>query len=287
MKYFIIFSMILILLLLGACQKQETKQTNKEPKLIKLWETPKSMLTCESIYFDSERSLIYVSNINGQPLEKNEKGFISQLSPDGEVLIEKWIGGLNAPKGMGVFADKLYVTDIDQVIEIDIVKGEISTRYPAEGSQFLNDISIDKSGNVYVSDMNANKIYRISEGVIQVWLESELFESPNGLFVEGGYLLIGIAGSVLKADIQTKELSVFIQNTGGIDGIVPDGKGNYLISDWQGHVSLINPVKAKLQLLDTTPENMNAADIEFVISKKMLLVPTFFDNRVMAYTLEN
>ena len=135
--------------------------------------------------------------------------------------------------------------------------------------------------------MTANKIYRISKGSIDVWLESELLNNPNGLFVENGSLLIGITDSVLKADLQTKELTVYIQNTGGIDGIVPDGKRNYLISDWEGHIHLINPNKEKVKLLDTTTENINAADIDYVISKKMLLVPTFFDNRVMAYKLEN
>jgi sugar lactone lactonase YvrE len=287
MKYFIISLMIFISLLMGACQKQEAKQADKESKLAKLWETPKVMLTSESVLFDEDRNIIYVSNINGQPLEKNEQGFISKLSPEGEVLVEKWIEGLNAPKGMGVFEDKLYVTDIDQVVEIDIAKGEIASRYPAQGSKFLNDISIDKSGNIYISDMTANKIYRISKGSIDVWLESELLNNPNGLFVENGSLLIGITDSVLKADLQTKELTVYIQNTGGIDGIVPDGKGNYLISDWEGHIHLINPNKEKVKLLDTTTENINAADIDYVISKKMLLVPTFFDNRVMAYKLEN
>lgn len=286
MKYFIISLTIFILLLIGACQKQEAKQTEIQHKLTKLWETPKSMLTSESVLFDENRNVIYVSNINGQPLEKNEQGFISKLSPEGEVLVEKWVEGLNAPKGMGVFGNKLYVTDIDQVVEIDITKGEIASRYPAEGSQFLNDISIDKSGNVYISDMTANKIYRISGDSINVWLESELFDNPNGLFVENGSLLVGITGSVLKADLQTKDLTVYIKNTGGIDGIVPDGKENYLISDWEGHIHLINPKKEKVKLLDTTPDNINAADIDYVVSKKILLVPTFFDNRVMAYKLE-
>ena len=287
MKFIILSIVIFVFLFIVACEKQDTNQVKQQPKLMKLWETPKTMLTSESVCFDKELNVIYVSNINGQPLDKNGQGFISKLNPKGEVLVEKWIEDLNAPKGMGVFGDKLYVTDIDQVVEIDITPGAVAKNYPAAGSQFLNDISIDNSGSVYISDMNANKIYRIREGVIDVWLESELFNNPNGLFVEGSSLLIGIAGSVLKADLSTKELTVFIENTGGIDGIVPDGNGNYLISDWQGNVYLIHPKKDKIKLLDTTAQKMNAADIDYIISKKMLLVPTFFDNRVMAYTLEN
>ncbi|HES59872.1 MAG TPA: hypothetical protein ENO18_05510, partial [Caldithrix sp.] len=260
MKYLFVSFVLIIFLIMGACQKQDAQKINKVPKLTKLWETPKSMLTCESVIFDSTRNVIYASNINGQPLEKNELGFISKLSPEGEVLKEKWVEGLNAPKGMGVFGNKLFVTDIDQVIEIDIEKAEIAVRYPAEGSQFLNDISIDQLGNVYISDMSANKIYRISQGQIELWLESELFNSVNGLFVEKKYLLIGIAGSVLKADLLTKEVTAFIKNTGGIDGLASDGGGNYIISDWQGHIHLINPNKEKIMLLDSTPEKMNAAD---------------------------
>lgn len=286
MKYIIIFIFIFVLIVTGACQKQDVQQTEAQPKLTKLWETPKTMITSESVYFDEDRNVIYVSNINGKPLEKNGQGFMSKLSSSGEVLLEKWVEGLNAPKGMGVLGEKLYVTDIDQVVEIDIAKGTIAKIYSADGSQFLNDISIDNSGNVYVSDMQTNKIYRICDGIIDLWLDSELFNSTNGLFVEDNFLLIGIAGSVLKADLQTKEVSIFIKDTGGIDGIAPDGKGNYLVSDWQGNIHLINPTKGKVKLLNTTTQKINAADIYYVISKNILLVPTFFDNRVMAYRFE-
>jgi hypothetical protein len=281
---------IILLITVFSCKKEDSgnsKKTDMKPVLIKLWETPKTMLTSESAYFNRDSNVIYVSNINGQPLEENGKGYISKVSMDGKVLVEKWVQGLNAPKGIGVNGNKLYVSDITQVVEIDIKEGKISVRYPEEGSEFLNDISIDADGNVYVSDTNTKKIYRLSDGEIELWLESDMLDEVNGLYVEGSSLLIGTAGSVLKADLATRELSVYIENTGGIDGIVPDGKGNYLISDWAGNIHLVHPGKPKIKLLDTTAEKINAADIDYVISKHMLLVPTFFDNRVMAYKLEN
>jgi len=289
MNFIKILSVVILSAALTACNSQDSKKAEKasmEPSLTKVWETPETMLTSESVYFHSDSNVIYVSNINGQPLEKNGEGFISKLTADGEVLVEKWVEGLNAPKGMGVAGGKLYVTDITEVVEINIATGAKDVHYPAEGSEFLNDISIDAAGNVYVSDMNKNRIYRISESNIELWLESDLFDQPNGLYVEGGSLLIGIAGSLLKADLSTREVSVFVENTGGIDGVAPDGKGNYLISDWAGRVHLISPGKEKIKLLDTTGDDINAADIFYVIPKNMLLVPTFFDNRVMAYKLE-
>ena len=44
----------------------------------------------------------------------------------GKMTEAEWITGLNAPKGMAVLNRKLYVTDIDQLIEIDIKEGKIT-----------------------------------------------------------------------------------------------------------------------------------------------------------------
>ena len=97
---------------------------------------------------------------------------------------------MHAPKGMGVFGDKLYVTDIDRVFEIDITKGEIASRYPAEGSQFLNDISIDKSGNIYISDMENSAVHVIGQDrTLTTLLKDPAFRWPDGFsFGPDGWL---------------------------------------------------------------------------------------------------
>src|SRR5690554_5412539 len=107
-----------IALLVFACQptKKEDKKEEKnevveqsaDPKLIKMWETDTLMTTCESVLFDGEGERLFVSNINGQPLEKNGKGFISILNLDGSVQELNWATELNAPKGMGIFDGQLY-----------------------------------------------------------------------------------------------------------------------------------------------------------------------------------
>jgi len=280
-------ALLLVTALLLSCRTGPKTTHFMHENLTKLWETEPRLTTSESVCFNPAENLLYVSCINGQPLEKNGQGFIAKVDPDGNIVDLKWIEGLDAPKGMGIFEGKLYVTDIDQLVEIDIADGAIVNRFPAEGAQFLNDISIDAAGNVYVSDMTTNKIHRLSAGNFEVWLESEMLDTPNGLFVENDFLLIGMAGSVLKAGLQDAALSVYIENTGGIDGLEADGNGNYIISDWTGNVHLIHPGKEKIKLLDTTPVKQNAADIEFIIEKNMLLVPTFFDNRVTAYEVKD
>jgi hypothetical protein len=288
MKYFgLIFSFILIISTVIYSQTKGETNYFMHENLTKVWETMPELITCESVCYNPEKDVLYVACINGNPAEKDGNGFIAQVSTSGKIVNQKWIEGLNAPKGMGIFEGKLYVTDIDRIVEIEINQGQIVNDYTVEGAEFLNDISVDGSGNVFVSDAKMNKIHLLADNRVETWLESVMLKAPNGLFAEDGHLLIGISGSVLKVDIETKAIETYIKNTTGIDGLEADGNGNYLISDWQGHVNLIAPGKEMMLLLDTTQAKINAADIEFIISKNLLLVPTFFDNRVTAYKIKD
>jgi hypothetical protein len=288
MKYSaVVFPLILMISTLTNSQVKGEEDYFIHENLTKVWETTPELTTCESVCYNPEEDVLYVACINGNPAEKDGNGFIAQVSTSGKIVDREWIKGLNAPKGMGVFHGRLYVTDIDRIVEIDIKHGQIVNGYTVEGAQFLNDISVDDSGNVFVSDARMNKIHLLAGNAVETWLESDMLKGPNGLFAEDGYLLIGISGSVLKVDIETKAIETYVENTTGIDGLEADGNGNYLISDWQGHVNLIAPGKEMTLLLDTTPARINAADIEFIISKDLLLVPTFFDNRVTAYKIKD
>ncbi len=71
---------------------------------------------------------MFVSSINGQILDRDGNGYISRLSPDGKVVNAKWVTGLDAPKGMRSIGDTLWVSDIDEVVAIDIAKGQIAAR---------------------------------------------------------------------------------------------------------------------------------------------------------------
>ena len=255
----------------------------------KRWETSSDFKTPESVYYDKERDIIYVSNINGSAREKDGNGFISKLSKDGKIVKLKWVEGLNAPKGMGVLKNKLFVSDIDALVEIDIAKGIILKKYPTDDAKFLNDIAIDENGVVYVSDMSGNKIYRLKDGTFEVWINSAALERPNGLLIEDNRLLVGtnVVGSLKAIDFKTGDITSFIDNTGGIDGVVSVSKGSYIISDWKGNIHRVSVSSEKEKLIDTTPKKINAADIDYIPAINLLLVPTFGDNRVMAYRIKN
>lgn len=253
----------------------------------KKWATKKLFRNPESVLYDRDRDILYVANINGEPSEKDGNGFISKLGLDGEIIALKWVTGLNAPKGMGVFNGKLYVADIDRVVEINTEKGKVIGEYTSPKARFLNDISVHSSGIVYISDNWINTIFRLRGGRLEPWLESNQFNLPNGLWAEEDRLLIGMDNAVLHVDYQKKNVTNFIMETGFIDGLVATGDGGYLVSDFHGAVHIVRPGEKAIKILDTSKDEIMAADIDFIIYKRLLLVPTFFDNRVMAYEMLN
>ena len=256
--------------------------------LTEVWRTDTILRTCESVLYDGSLELLFVSCINGGSTDKNGMGFISMLDPDGTVKTLEWISGLNAPKGMGVMGNLLYVTDIDHLVVIDIEKAEILERVAVEGASFLNDVAVGADGKVYFSDSNSGIIWIYENGELKKWIEEGL-DRPNGLFVEEDRVLLTSSGSSdLKIiDRSTGEFEVVTTEIGIGDGIEFTGKeGHYITSSWAGEIFLIFPDFSKVSLLKTSDQEINSADIGFNVDDQILYVPTFFDNCVVAYKLE-
>ena len=49
--------------------------------------------TPESVEYYAADDIYLVTNINGSPFEKDDNGFISKVSPTGEMIDLKWIDG--------------------------------------------------------------------------------------------------------------------------------------------------------------------------------------------------
>lgn len=273
---------IVLFLVLGLVVAQDVTGS---PAAKQIWETPRELMVPESVMYDAERQVIYVANIAGKPTEKNGQGFIAQINLDGRIKKLRWVTGLNAPKGMGIFQDTLYVTDIDRVHAIDVVSGKIKSTWNVEGAKFLNDIAIDQKGTVYITDMYAKALYAIQKGEIELFMTLQQ-RVPNGLLMSGGALLVGTAEGLFSIDTASREVTELIKHTGGIDGLKQLADGRYIVSDWRGKTQVIEKGEDPVVLIDTTKQNINAADLEFIPSKKLLLIPTFFDNRVVAYQVQ-
>lgn len=249
----------------------------------KMWETDTVFSVPESTLFDD--SVVYVSNVSGSPLEKNGQGFISRITSTGEILHLKWVSGLHAPKGMGVYNNKLYVSDIDRVAVIDRKKGEIIQFIDVPGSKFLNDISVSESGLVAVSDMQDETIHFIENDKLSFKIKESTLANVNGLCWVGNILHAGTSNFVYQIDMATKKPVQLISDTGGIDGLEKLDENRFVISDWQGKVQLISASGEPIVLFNTTNTGKNAADIGLIAKSKIILVPTFFGNTVAAYQI--
>ncbi len=174
---------------------QAPESQKSGPALQPLWNLSGDFNAPESAYYDAASGAVFVSSINGQILEKDGNGYISRLTPEGKVVSAKWVMGLNAPKGMRSVRGTLWVSDIDEVVSIDIAAGRITSRVRVDGAQFLNDLATAPDGAVYVSDSALSRIYVVKDGKSSVFVEgAEMVEQPNGLLVDGTRLILGTIG---------------------------------------------------------------------------------------------
>jgi sugar lactone lactonase YvrE len=159
----------------------------------------------ESALFDAANKRIIVSNIVGNPGEADGNGYLSVLSLDGKVVTRHWTDGMDAPKGMAISGGKLYVADITRVRVVDLASGKLISSIDVPNAVFLNDMTADSAGKVYVSDMLADSIYRIDGDTPELFVKDALLASPNGVFADGGRLIVASWGKGIKPDFSTAE----------------------------------------------------------------------------------
>jgi DNA-binding beta-propeller fold protein YncE len=250
--------------------------------LEKIWQSDSTLKTPESVLFDAASKTLYVSNIGD--MQKEKTGFISKLDLNGKIVSRDWVTGLNATKGLGLYKNKLYAAELNNVAVIDVTNGNILERIPVEGSQMLNDITIDSKGIVYVSDTRTGKVHRIENGKPSVYVEN--LKNPNGLLSIGNDLYILADGSLIKADMN-KKMSTLVQSMeGNSDGIEMVKGGEFIVTSWQGIVYYVKTDGSKEKLLDTRDQQSNTADIGYDSKNMIVYIPTFAKNMVVAYKLK-
>jgi DNA-binding beta-propeller fold protein YncE len=268
--------------------------TAGEPR--KVWEAS-GFKNPESALYDPAAGAIYVSNVNGEPAAKDGNGFISRLTPDGKVTALEWVKGLDAPKGLALAGGRLYAADIDRLVEIDLAGGEVVARHDAPGAKFLNDLTADAAGRVYASDMATNGVWVIEGGKPSVLVRDDALDHPNGLLAEEGRLVVAswgtmdpaastkVPGHLRVIDLATKRVSDLgpPMLTGKLDGVVPDGKGGHLVTDWvngglfrvtaTGEATRLLPLKQGSADLGTGPDGL-------------VLIPMMMEGTLLAYRVD-
>lgn len=254
-------------------------------ELVKLWETDSVFKVPESVFFDEKSGTLYVTNIDGtDPWGKDGKGSVGKLGADGKVIAVDWVTGLNAPKGMGLSKNKLYVADLSDVVVIDVPSAKIENRIAIPGAEGLNDLSVDNEGVIYVSDSKTKKIYRIKGGAAELYIDN--LKGPNGVLTRGKDFYVLDAGGMYKLNADKTLTRIADGMEGGTDGIENVKGDDFIVSCWAGALYYVNADGTKELLMDTRNEKRNTADIGFDAKTQTVFVPTFWRNSVIAYRVK-
>jgi sugar lactone lactonase YvrE len=255
--------------------------------------------TPESVLYDPLVDIYLVSNINGGPLDKDDNGFISRITPDGKVAVLKWIDGaaadvtLNAPKGMALKGDTLFVADIDAVRLFNRTTGAPLGSRVVPGATLLNDMDTGPDGSVYVSDTGVragpqgfvpsgtDAVYRFDTAGRPVAVAKDTtLGRPNGVLAEQAGVTVVTFGSgeVYRLDATGKLTNLPKPPKGGLDGVVRLADGSLLVSSWEGKA--VYRLSAAGQYTIAVDSVESPADIGYDTKRGLLLIPLFTTNRI-------
>ncbi len=248
----------------------------------------------ESVIYDEKSDAIYISNINGDPLKLDNNGYITKISVNGQIMEKKWISGLDAPKGLAVSKDFLYVSDVNKIWKISI-KNKSKELFMIKDAGFLNDLVAHKDGTIFASDMFKNRIYRLKNNNLTIWKQSKLLESPNGLLIEGNFLIIAtwgkikkgfetdVKGKLIKVNIESRQIKKFFSTRpiGNLDGLVFNKNNGYLSTDWVN--GKLITIDKKGIVTDSKKINKGAADLGILMHKNLVLIPMMQNNNLTAF----
>lgn len=280
MKNFFLTALFFVSLLLlrNNSIRAQAHQLNKK------WQTDSVLKVPESVLYDGANHILFFSNIGGAPDGKNGKGSIGKLGLDGKLDKLEWVSGLNGPKGLGKYQNTLYAADVDELVLIDIPSAKIIKHIPVEGAQFLNDVTVDAKGVVYVSDTRTGKVHRVENGNVTTYAED--IKGANGVLAVGTDLYVLGSGNLWKISADKKTTKIADGMDESTDGIEKVQDNEFLVSCWNGIIYYVKGDGSKEILLDTRNDKINTADIGYDAKNRVVYVPTFFKKSVAAYELK-
>ena len=265
-----------------------TSAAAASPTLEPAW-VAKGLANPESVVASADGTQYYVSNVAGEGDALDGQGFIARLSPAGELLEKEWIAGLNAPKGMVLHAGQIFVSDITELVVIDVAAGKVLARHAAPGAKFLNDVARAPDGRVLVSDSGTARIFAWDGKALAEWLADDALRAVNGLLPEADRLIVTtMDGKLLAVDWQTRAVTMLAADLGNADGVVCLDDGSYLVGEWPGRLFHVVPatdaVAASVTtVLDGREQKQYLND--FLRVGDVLLVPNWEPSTLSAYRI--
>ena len=268
--------------------------------------------TPESVVHDTVQDVYFVSNIGpGNPGALDHNGFISRVNPNGTIIQLTWITGLNGPKGLWLFRDRLYVTDVDTLRIFDRFTGTsiAAIPFPNPFGQplFLNDVVVADDGTAFVTDNVNSAIFQVTPGgQPSVLASGPALGGPNGIQVHGANVswVTFFSNKVLRTNpsgnvfteitLPTVDVSQAGLPPGALllDGYIRLDDGRTLVSSWvTGDVSLIDPSGREMTTVAHVPSLFEPsgpagpADINVDVTRGRVLIPVFNAGKLMIVSL--
>ncbi|WP_296599461.1 hypothetical protein [Phenylobacterium sp.] len=272
-----------LVLLTAGCDDAPSRDLARQETREPVWRLT-GLADPESVALAADGRTLYVANVAGEGDVKDGNGFVSRVSIGGKMLQRAWVTGLDAPKGAVVSGGKLYVSDIDNLVEIDTAAGKIVARYPAPGATFLNDVGVAPDGTVLVADSGTGRIFALQGGAMVVWSADPLLKSVNGLLPEAERLLVTtMEGKLLAIDYRTRASKVLADGLGLADGIARADGDNYFVSEWPGRLFYVRPGGKAATVMDTRAGGVYIND--FIRVGDLLIAPNWKPGALTAYRM--
>ena len=266
----------------------------------------------ESVRYDPELDVFYVSNMYLFGSEKDGNGFITRVEAGdprrGSILARGGEKGvtLHAPKGIALQGDTLWVADIDVVRGFHRVTGApvATIDLGAHRPTLLNDVAVGPDGSIRVTDTGivmtrygivhdttGDRIFTIGRGRAVTATPATAYRKPNGitwdpagrrwLVVTFGAFAsaLHVVGDSAGVDSTATTLA---EGTGRWDGVEALADGRILLSSWSDSSVHIVDGGSHRQLVRGVPE---PADIGIDTRRGRLAIPLGVSNRIELWTI--
>jgi DNA-binding beta-propeller fold protein YncE len=241
----------------------------------------------ESAVFDSVTKRYFVSNFGD--------GSIIQIDSTGKRTYFK--KGLSKVLGILIYENILYVVDNPKSVKgFDITDGSSKLEIEIKEASFLNDITVDNSGSLYVTGSNTATVYKIDIASKTYSPFMKTKGGPNGIVYDKSKNRLLVCYFVEKAmideiSLEDPTISTLIRTDFiNLDGITLDEEGNCYISEWkEGSFQEGYPKNGTIYKYHSSfekgPEIISTghhgpADIYFNKYQNELVIPSLLSNSV-------